>query len=108
MERRLRPVALLVLLARAAPAGVVTADLVLVVLDDRLLLGDPAAVAGWGVPLDRGLGCDVRAGRGRHGRLAEGGGLLGGSARVVEAAGLNLGRELLLGARRDLDLDVED
>src|SRR3954449_8158705 len=63
MQRRSRPVALLVLLARAAPAGVVPADLVLVALAGRLLPLDPAAVAG--LLLDRLLGGGFRPRRGR-------------------------------------------
>src|SRR4051812_46743837 len=87
-------VALLVLLARSAPAGVVAADLVLVVLDDRLLLRDRAAAVG-GLVLDRLLRCDVSSGGCRDGRLVEGRRLDGGSARVVEAADLLRRRELL-------------
>ena len=49
--------ALLVLLARTAPAGIVAADPVLVVLDDGLLLLEPAVS---GLLLDRLLGGGVR------------------------------------------------
>src|SRR4051812_10444600 len=106
MQRRSRPVALLVLLARAAPAGIVPADLVLVVLDDPLLLLAPPSVACLLVHRLRGGG--VRPGRGRNGGLPEGGRLLRGPTRVVEAAGLQLRGELLLGLGGNLDLDVED
>src|SRR5262249_27591933 len=102
--------ALLVLLAGPAPARVVAADLVLLVLDHGLLFGDryASAVARLGVAFDRGRGREVCTGRRGDGRLAEGGWLLGGPPRVVEAAGLDLRRELLLRAGGDLDLDVED
>src|SRR4051795_2011758 len=106
-SRRSGPVTLLVLLARAAPARVVPADSLLVVLDDRLLIGDrSAAVAG--LIFEGLLGGDVSAGGRRDGRLAERRGLLGGATRVVETADLLRRRELRLRLRSHLDLDMED
>src|SRR5215470_14723897 len=98
-------VAFLVLLARAAPARIVPADLVLVVLDDGLLLLEAVAVPG---ALDRLLGGRIRPGCHGDRGLVERRGLDGGSAGVVEAAGLDLRGELLLRLGSDLHLDMED
>src|SRR5215218_5481019 len=100
-------VALLVLLARAAPAGVVPPDLLPLVLDHRLLLRNRSAAVP-SLPLDRPLGGDVRTGGGRDRGLAQRRGLLGAAAGVVDLHGLAGGRELLLGPGSDLDFDVED
>src|SRR5581483_3731629 len=97
-ERRSRPVALLVLLARSAPARVVPADPLAVGLDHGLLLRR-CAVAALRLPLDRPLGRHVGTGGRRDGCLAERRGLLGPAAGVVPAAGLARRRELLLRLR---------
>src|SRR5262249_8221702 len=100
-------VALLVLLARAAPARVVPADLVAVGLDHGLLL-DRRAVAALRLALDRPPGGGARPGGRRSRRLPGGGGLLGGPPRVVPAPRLHRRGELLLSLRCHHDLHVED
>src|SRR4051812_40028509 len=98
--------ALLELLARAAPAGVVAPDLVAVLggsgLDDT-------------VPVRRtwadgfGRGHVNRSGRPGRGGFRQGRGLHLATPGIVKAACLLGGPEDLLGLRgRDIDLDVED
>src|SRR4051794_13850133 len=103
--------ALLVLLARAAPAGVVAADLVVIALDHRLgNVGTGAAT----VAAPRGGGIrQLRPGRSATSRrrdLRQRRGLcFQSAARIVERARLLRRRKRLLRLRRgDVDLHVED
>src|SRR5918994_7753155 len=111
-------VALLVLLARAAPAGIVAPDLLALVLDPgaglcllrgRGLSGGLSGLSPLTVPGRRDRAAGRRGRRGRGSGLPQRRGLLGAAPRVLHSARLLRGLELLLGPRRgDVDLHVED